>query len=252
MKTDHKTGITARPIMAGQLSPDRVVRIGQMVTAMDRAGWGLVMLAMAIGDELMAEKAERPHGEFVPWLKSNMQTMGLRSVRTAQEYMALAENRPAIEQAHKATQGITSMRAAHRLIGRGGTDDGDQDQGDGVPEPTEPISAKPINPRSKRAFAMQHIPPELRITPEQLRKVLEWYEGDGLGTEYRSAIGTKDAKPRKPKARVSAVVRPKAKRDLERIAKRNDMTQGQLIETLLSFADQVEKQTKANKKGGDR
>ena len=250
MKTDHKTGITAQPIMAGQLSPDRVVRIGQMVTAMDRAGWGLVMLAMAIGDELMAEKAERPHGEFVPWLKSNMQTMGLRSVRTAQEYMALAENRPAIEQAHQTTQGITSMRAAHRLIGRGGTDDGDQDQGYGGPEPTEPISAKPINPRSKRAFAMQHIPPELRITPEQLRKVLEWYEGDGLGTEYRSANGTKATKLGKPKARVSAVVRPKAKRDLERIAKRNDMTQGQLIETLLSFADQVEKQTKANKKGG--
>lgn len=250
MKTDHKTGITAQPILAGQLSTDRVVRIGQMITAMERAGWGLVMLAMAIGDELMAEKAERPHGEFVPWLKSNMQTMGLRSVRTAQEYMALAENRPAIEHAHASTQAITSMRAAHRLIGRGGADDADQ--GDGVPEPTESIPAKPINPRSKRAFAMQHIPPELRITPDQLRKVLEWYEGDGLGTEYRSAIGAKATKARKTTARVSAIVRPKAKRDLERIAKRNDMTQGQLIETLLSFADQVEKQSKANKKGGGR
>lgn len=239
--------------MAGQLSHDRVVRIGQMITAMERAGWGLVMLAMAIGDELMAEKAEQPHGAFVPWLKTNMPRMGLRSVRTAQEYMALAERRPEIEQAHNATGSITSMRAAHRLIGRGGAgDDGDQGQADDVPEPTESIPAKPINPRSKRAFAMQHIPPELRITADQLRSVLEWYEGDQLGAEYRSANGTKEAKPRKPKARVSAVVRPKAKRDLERIARRNDMTQGQLIETLLSFADQVERQTKANTKGGAR
>lgn len=246
------TAIAAHGIMGGELSSDRVVRIGQMTTAMDRAGWGLVMLAMAIGDELMAEKAERPHGDFIPWLKSNMDRMGLKSVRNAQEYMALASNRTAIEQAHESTASITSLRAAHRALGRGAADDDHDDGGDAIPEPTEPIPAKPINPRSKRAFAIQRIPPELRITADQLRRVLDWYEGDQLGTEYRSAQGSKPAKPRKAKARVSAVVRPKAKRDLERIARRKDMTQGQLIETLLAFADQVEKQTKPNTKGGDR
>lgn len=250
MKAKSKTGIMAQGIMAGELSTDRVVRIGQMTTAMDRAGWGLVRLAMAIGDELMAEKAERPHGDFIPWLKTNMDRMGLKSVRNAQEYMALASNREAIEQAHESTAGITSLRAAHRALGRGSADDAD-DASESIPEPTEAIPSKPINPRSKRGFAIEHIPPDLRISAEQLRRILEWYEGDQLGAEYRQAQGTKPAKPRKPKARVSAVIRPKAKRDLERIARRNDMTQGELIESLLSFADQVEKQTKpTNRKGG--
>jgi hypothetical protein len=255
-----KTAITkAKSQTVDSGSEQRIERIAEMSHAIDRAIGGIVMLAMKIGDELAAEKAARPHGEFLPWLESNIERMGLKSTRTAREYMNLAANREQIEQLPE----ITSIRGVFRALGRGSdTPAKAAEQESPMPELGDPITqpnddsddhAKPVNPRSRRAFALTHIPPELHINPKQLRRVLDWYESDQLATEYRAANGSSSKpKPRKPKARVSAVVKPKAKRELERRAKRNDITQGELIEQLLTFADQVEKQLKMNRTGGDR
>ena len=244
----------------GDLTADRIGRIRMMQEAMERAASGILMLAMEIGDELMAEKAARPHGTFLPWLRDNIESMGLQSQRTAQEYMRLSANRAQIE-SHMAAHPLASIREAFRTLGRGadspraGIGAGD----DVEPMESEPIAAMPakaINPRSRRAFAISHMPNELRIAPDQLRAILEWYESEQLTAAYRAAHSGDRAKPRKPIARVSAVVKPKAKRALERTAKRYDMTQGELIEQLLAFADQVadqmeSKATKSNRKGGD-
>ncbi|MBU3721136.1 MAG: hypothetical protein FGM22_10335 [Burkholderiaceae bacterium] len=234
---------------------DRIGRIRMMSDAIEKAAGGIIMVAMAIGDELHAEKAARPHGEFIPWLETNIDRMGLTSTRTAREYMKLATNREQIEQ----MPALTSLRAAFRVLGRG--DDtkalaapaGDADG----PEPTEPITSAGTattapNPRSRRAFAIQHMPPDLRMTADQLARILAWYESDQLTNEYRAAhTVTTKAKPRKPVARVTATMKPKAKRELERHAKRNHMTHGELIERLMAFADQLQAQA-ANSKGGDR
>lgn len=246
----------------GDLSADRIERIARMQEAMQRAASGILMLAMEIGDELTAEKASRPHGAFLPWLRANIESMGLQSQRTAQEYMRLSANRAEIE-THIRAHPFASIREAFRVLGRG-ADSGRAEIGAGddagtVAQESEPmaaIPAKAINPRSRRAFAISHMPNELRIPPDQLRAILEWYESEQLTAAYRAANGGDRAKPRKPIARVSAVVKPKAKRALERTAKRYDMTQGELIEQLLAFADQVAAQidtkaTKSNRKGGD-
>jgi hypothetical protein len=105
------------------------------------------------------------------------------------------------------------------------------------------------NETARRAFAITHAPANLRITPEQLRAVLDWYESQELIAAFRESQGTPKQKPRRKVARLSAVVKPKAKKDLERAAKRHDMTQGELIEQLLTFADRVKTM---NRKGGDR
>jgi len=238
----------------GDLSVDRVERISQMAHAMERAAQGIVMLAMTIGDELLAEKASRSHGEFIPWLESNIERMGLRSARTARDYMKLATNREQIEQ----QTGITSLRAAFKMLGRGESDPSDK----AAPEPNEPIMAadvvkgnreiepidlNTINQRSRRGFAVHHVPDTLGITPDHLHAILQWYESKELAAEFRAATGSAKPKAKKPAARISAVIKPKAKRELERRAKRAEMTQGQLIEQLLQFADQVESQIKSNR-----
>lgn len=233
----------------GDLSVDRVERISQMAHAMERAAQGIVMLAMTIGDELLAEKASRPHGEFIPWLDSNIERMGLRSARTARDYMKLATNREQIEQ----QTGITSLRAAFKMLGRGESDPSDK----AAPEPNEPIMAagvvidpidlNTINQRSRRGFAVHHVPDALGIAPNHLHAILQWYESKELAAEFRAATGSVKPKAKKPAARISAVIKPKAKRELERRAKRAEMTQGQLIEQLLQFADQVESQIKSNR-----
>ncbi len=239
----------------GDLSVDRVERISQMAHAMERAAQGIVMLAMTIGDELLAEKASRPHGEFLPWLESNIERMGLRSSRTARDYMKLATNREQIEQ----QTGITSLRAAFKMLGRGESNPSDaSDRSDkAAPEPNEqitgagvvidPIDLNSINQRSRRGFAVHHVPDTLGIAPEHLHAILQWYESKELAAEFRAATGSAKPKAKKPAARISAVIKPKAKRELERRAKRVDMTQGQLIESLLAFADQVESQIKSNR-----
>jgi hypothetical protein len=253
-----KTAITKAKSQAIDTgSEQRIERIATMAHAMDRAAVGIVMLAMSIGDELAAEKAGRQHGTFLPWLHENIERMGLKSTRNAQEYMNLAANRETVmRELQDNPAALPSLRSAFRLLGRGSNaqnriESGTSGKGAAASDntPDEP----PLNPRSRRAFALEHIPPELHIDPKQLRRVLDWYESERLATEYRAANGSSSKpKARKPKARVSAVVKPKAKRELERRAKRNDITQGELIEQLLTFADQVEKQLKMNRTGGDR
>jgi hypothetical protein len=235
------------------MSTDRIVRIAQMADAMQRAAGGIVMLAMQIGDELSEQKASMPHGTFLPWLRECIGSLGIRSVRTAQEYMKLSANRAVIEQN---MDQIPSLNAAFGVLGRKIS----APSAPALPQASPPHlydhgKDRPVNPRSRRAFAMQHIPPDIRISPNQLARILEWYESDQLATEYRSANGsTASPKARKPKARVSAVVRPQAKRKLERAARLHDMTQGELIEQLLAFADQVKagQRTDADRKGAAR
>jgi hypothetical protein len=250
----------------GDLTADRIDRIRTMQEAIERAASGILMLAMEIGDELMAEKAARPHGTFLPWLRDNLGSMGLRSERTAHDYMRLSAQRGQIERT-MAAEPVESIRGALRLLGPsraltantagGAASDPSADKTSAFSAATAdiPPPGKPTNPRSRRAFAIGHMPNELRMNPDQLRAVLEWYESDQLTAAYRAAHGGDRAKPRKPIARVSAVVKPKAKRTLERTAKRYDMTQGELIEQLLAFADQVAahvdtKADKTNRKGG--
>ena len=234
---------------SGSIAPsDRVERIRQMQDAITKAQIGIVMLAMAIGDELIAEKASRPHGTFLPWLESNMAQMGIRSTRTANEYMRLATNRDDVQRVldHNAD---ASLREAFRALGRGSVEPENKNATTGTEDATDAIPTQPINPRSRRAFAITHAPANLRITPEQLRAVLDWYESQELIAAFRESQGTPKQKPRRKVARLSAVVKPKAKKELERAAKRHDMTQGELIEQLLTFADRVKTM---NRKGGDR
>jgi hypothetical protein len=222
----------APPVSLASISDDRIGRIRAMSDAIDKAAAGIVMVAMAIGDELQAEKDARPHGQFMPWLESNINRMGLKSTRTAREYMQLATNREHVERLLEENPAMSSMRAVFRGLGRGNEAKALQAQDEGGPEPTEPIptageGAAALNPRSRRAFAV-------------------------LTSDYRAAHGmTSKPKPRKPVARVTATMKPKAKRELERYAKRNHMTHGELIERLMAFADQLQAQA-ANSKGGGR
>lgn len=246
----------------GDLTADRIDRIRAMQEAMQAAGRAIVSLAMEIGDELMAEKAARPHGTFLPWLRDNIGSMGLKSERTAHDYMRLSAQRGEIERLMDA-EPVESIRAALRLLGTsralpghaaGGTASDPSAATSAAATADNTSAGKPVNPRSRRAFAISHMPNELRIAPDQLRAILEWYESEQLTAAYRAANGGDKPKPRKPIARVSAVVKPKAKRALERTAKRYDMTQGELIEQLLAFADQVAahvdtKADKTNKRG---
>ena len=249
----------------GDLTADRVKRIRELQDAMQTAGKYILIAAMKIGDELTAEKASRPHGTFLPWLRANIGYMGLQSERTAHDYMRLSAQRGEIERA-MAAEPVESIRAALRLLGPsralpantagGAASDPSADITSASSAATAdiPPPGTPTNPRSRRAFAISHMPNDLRMDPDQLRAILEWYESDQLTAAYRAANGGDRAKPRKPIARVSAVVKPKAKRTLERTAKRYDMTQGELIEQLLAFADQVAahvetKVKKPNRKG---
>jgi hypothetical protein len=134
-------------------------------------------------------------------------------------------------------------------LGRGSVEPENKNATTGTEDATDAIPTQPINPRSRRAFAITHAPANLRITPEQLRAVLDWYESQELIAAFRESQGTPKQKPRRKVARLSAVVKPKAKKELERVAKRHDMTQGELIEQLLTFADRVKTM---NRKGGDR
>lgn len=255
-----------RPLLPiGDLTADRVERIRDLQNAMQTAGKYILIAAMKIGDELMAEKADRPHGTFLPWLRANIGSMGLQSERTAHDYMRLSARRGDIERLMD-TEPVESIRAALRMLGpsralpANTSDDAPPDPSADITSASSVVTAditsagKPTNPRSRRAFAISNMPNELPIDPDQLRAILEWYESEQLTAAYRAANGGDRAKPRKPIARVSAVVKPKAKRALERTAKRYDMTQGELIEQLLAFADQVAAQidtkaTKSNKRG---
>ena len=243
--------IRAADATASIAPADRIERIRQMQEAITKAQIGIVMLAMAIGDELNAEKESRPHGTFLPWLESNMAQMGIRSARTANEYMRLSKHRSDVELVLE-QNADASLREAFRALGRTSTPSADENATtatDGGKE-LNPEPLPPINPRSRRAFAINHVPADLRISPAQLRAILDWYESDDLMAAYRQANGTASKpKPRRKVARVSAVVKPKAKRDLERAAKRHDMTQGELIEQLLTFADRVKTM---NRRGGDK
>ena len=242
--------IRAADATASIAPAERIERIRQMQEAITKAQIGIAMLAMAIGDELNAEKDSRPHGTFLPWLESSMAQMGIKSARTANEYMRLSKHRSDVELVLE-QNADASLREAFRALGRTSTPSADENATtatDGGKElkPEPP----PINPRSRRAFAINHVPDDLRVTPERLRTILDWYESDDLMAAYRQANGTASkSKPRRKVARVSAVVKPKAKRDLERAAKRHDMTQGELIEQLLTFADRVKTM---NRRGGDK
>lgn len=233
--------ITASAVNIYDLPDDPVEAISLMAHAMNRASQGIVLLALEIGDVLRKEKASRPHGTFLPWLNENIERMGLGSTRTAREYMKLSENRPIIEQ----QTGIDSLRSAFRILAQHGQ----------ASRSLQKSSAKaavhaPVNPRSRRGFAIEHVPDGLGISKDRLKAILQWYESKELTDEFRAAIGSAKPKAKKPAARISAVVKPKAKRELERRAKRVDMTQGQLIEQLLQFADQVESHIKSNSDGG--
>lgn len=242
--------IRAADATASIAPADRIERIRQMQEAITKAQIGIVMLAMAIGDELNAEKDSRPHGAFLPWLESSMAQMGIKSARTANDYMRLSKNRSDVELVLE-QNADASLREAFRALGRTSTPSADENattatDGGKESKPEPP----PINPRSRRAFAINHVPDDLRISPAQLRAILDWYESDDLMAAYRQANGAASKpKPRRKVARVSAVVKPKAKRDLERAAKRHDMTQGELIEQLLTFADRVKTM---NRRGGDK
>lgn len=217
-----------------------------MQHAIDAANVGIVMVAMMIGDELLAEKAIRPHGTFLPWLESNISQMGLSSSSTAQEYMRLSRNREAIEQG-MAGHANPSIRDAFRMIGRG-THQAALPSKQGTEDPP------PKKPRSKRAYAVAHPPADLKISRAQLEKVLDWYESEQLKAAFRQAYGADvTPKPRKATVRVTAAVKPRTKQRLEKAAKQHAMTQGQLIEQLLAFADQVQTAgKKSNTGGGDR
>jgi hypothetical protein len=101
----------APPALLASTSDDRIGRIRAMSDVIDKAAAGIVMAAMAIGDELHAEKDARPHGQFMPWLESNIDRMGLKSTRTAREYMQLATNREHVERLLADDPTMSSLRA---------------------------------------------------------------------------------------------------------------------------------------------
>ena len=105
--------------------------------------------AIAIGAMLDEVKGTLTHGEFIPWIEKNL----MFSVRTAQDYMKISRNQPAITQS-----GATTMTQALALLKPETPPETPTKQSDvaikayimdEVEEDEEPEEPKPLKPPKK-------------------------------------------------------------------------------------------------------
>jgi hypothetical protein len=96
------------------LLDERAKRINAAHRAIEARHKKNIMDAMAIGDELIEAHAEVPHGQWLDWIKENCVFL----VKTAQDYVRMAENRAVIEAANANRSSHLTISEARKLIAK--------------------------------------------------------------------------------------------------------------------------------------
>ena len=251
-------------VAIGDESEDRIHRIAALQFAINKAMTGILYAAMDIGDELREQKKSMKHGAFQPWLEKNMHRMNLASLRTARDYMRMAENRAYLEGLPDINSIAAGIRALRQLLAADTTPGDVSQNGRALPESDQhednhqqgednhqqANEGRVTLPKgSKKLYAVQNMPGWIQIDPDQFARLLAWYESPEFADSYKASRGNVGSKPKKRTkgVRIHPTIKKKTKKQIERESKRLEMTQGELIESLLEFASKI-KQTRGGGK----